>query len=121
MSLAIIFAAQFPAEVQRRGMDYFARGRVAISYADEYSVAADVQGSARYEVDLNLDEDVLDVFCSCSYFLDQGPCEHIWATLLVADRKGVLQPPPDSPTPSLVWAGTDEPELEFTPAPVRPR
>src|SRR6266852_6475958 len=85
---------QVAGDVQRRGRQYYARGAVEIQGGDDWSVRAQVQGSEQYQVSLKRERKRLKVFCSCPYYEDRDkPCKHIWATLLAAEARGLLNGP----------------------------
>ena len=57
-----------------------------------------VRGTAKYRVRLRIRGSKLHVSCTCPYFTPTGdPCKHIWATVLVADARSLLQSPPVLP------------------------
>jgi superfamily II DNA or RNA helicase len=68
---------------------YHLQGAVRITAADAAGIAAAVQGTRRYMVALGFDGDALEVSCTCPAF-GAGPCKHIWATILSAERSGLL-------------------------------
>ena len=40
----------------------------------------------------------LHISCTCPYFTPTGePCKHIWATVLLADARNLIQAPPARP------------------------
>src|SRR5216683_6156804 len=85
---------QVAGDVQRRGRQYYARGAVEIQDGDDWSVHALVQGSEQYQVSLTRERKRLKVFCSCPYYQDRvKPCKHIWATLLAAEARRLLNGP----------------------------
>ena len=81
-----------------RGEDYALAGRVRILQdAGERSgsLVATVRGTAHYDVLISrqarTDGLAIVVDCTCPHFVDHGAaCKHIWATLSVADRQGLL-------------------------------
>jgi hypothetical protein len=83
---------EFDPQVQSRGKRYFHEGRVHLGSADGEIVRAAVAGSSGdYEVVLDWSDacsGTVESSCTCPYFVDQGPCKHIWATLLAADARG---------------------------------
>jgi superfamily II DNA or RNA helicase len=95
ISLAKAVRAQFDSNVLARGEGYYRDGAVRIQSGDHSSVEADVKGSKRYSVALDLADNELVVYCDCPYFADAGPCKHIWAAILAADALGHVQPTND--------------------------
>ncbi|HYR88906.1 MAG TPA: SNF2-related protein [Terriglobia bacterium] len=72
-------------------MRYFRRGSVRLITGTDRSVAASVQGSARYSVFLDAEENSLKVRCSCPWYDDTAAvCKHIWATMMAAESAGYL-------------------------------
>jgi superfamily II DNA or RNA helicase len=94
MSLAKLVEPQFPAGLRERGEKYFYQGRVTIQHSGADFIEAVVRGSTRYDVDVLLEpaSSALEVFCSCPYAEEHGLCKHIWATLLMADERNLMQP-----------------------------
>src|SRR3954447_3379136 len=91
MSLLDLAADEFDSGVKQRGQEYFEDGAVRITHAADDRISARVQGTDRYNVKIRWDQDGrLDLRCTCPYFQDNGPCKHIWATLLQADEEELL-------------------------------
>jgi hypothetical protein len=92
MVLTSQVSRQVAGDVQRRGRQYYASGAVEVLDGDEWSVRALVQGTEQYQVRLTREEKRLKVWCTCPYYQDRlDPCKHIWATLLAAERRGLLR------------------------------
>lgn len=80
--------------VQERGRSYFFNGSVKYIEGSAWRVNAMVQGSSLYDVRIVFEDDFLDVQCSCPFFeRELETCKHIWATLLAAERQGLLKVP----------------------------
>ncbi len=77
--------AHFPVETQRRGEALAREGRVEILAHDGAQVTASVRAKgSRHEVEIDLrSQRVGGVSCSCAAFAATGPCEHVWAVLVV--------------------------------------
>jgi superfamily II DNA or RNA helicase len=90
MSLQAILSGWFDLGVRSRGAEVFRRGMVNLQEGSASQVRAQVHGSSLYEVDLTLRTQVLEVDCECPYFWENGPCKHLWATILACDRQGYL-------------------------------
>lgn len=61
-------------------------------------VVARVRGTSKYRVRVRLRGSKLLASCTCPYFNPQGePCKHLWATLLLAEARGLLHSPPVFP------------------------
>src|SRR5277367_3089608 len=98
MGIAQKISRSFTDAVRSRGQSYFAKGRVIVSAAVAGEVIAKVRGTAKYRVRLRIRGSKLHVSCTCPYFTPTGdPCKHIWATVLVADARNLLQAPPVRP------------------------
>jgi superfamily II DNA or RNA helicase len=90
MPLASKLAFYFRQKSVIMGRQLFVAGAVRIVHGDARQLKARVLGSRWYEVELKLDEGSLQVSCTCPYYQDQGPCKHLWAVLLEADRRTLL-------------------------------
>jgi superfamily II DNA or RNA helicase len=98
MGIAQKIAREFSDAVRSRGQSYFAKGRVAITTTSPGEVIARVRGTAKYRVRLRMRGSKLHVSCTCPYFSPIGdPCKHLWATILMADARGLLQATPARP------------------------
>ena len=88
----------FSDAVRSRGQSYFVKGRVAVIATRPGEVIAKVRGTTKYRVRLRMRGSKLLASCTCPYFSPQGePCKHLWATLLLAEAKGLLQSAPVFP------------------------
>src|SRR5436853_5348473 len=94
MSLTSKFSSEFDSAVRSRGHSYYKIGRVRITQGDNEGVVAIVRGSENYRVTLSIEGKSLVVFCTCSYF-DQDVCKHIWATLMAAEARRLLDAMPE--------------------------
>src|SRR5215470_10793969 len=90
MSLITQLSSDFSSAVRSRGADYFQEGRVKITKGSDWEVYARVRGSRIYKVDLEIEGNELIVHCDCQAF-DDGPCKHLWATILAVEGKGYLR------------------------------
>ena len=98
MGIAQKLARDFSDAVRSRGQSYFAKGRVAVTASVPGEVLAKVRGTAKYRVRLRMRGSKLHVSCSCPYYVPAGePCKHLWATILLADARNLLQAPPVRP------------------------
>ena len=110
MGIAQKVARNFSDAVRSRGQSYFVKGRVTLMTARAGEVVARVRGTSKYRVRVRLRGSKLLASCTCPYFNPQGePCKHLWATLLLAEARGLLQSPPvfpvhlvtESPSPNV--------------------
>ena len=91
-------ARNFSDAVRSRGQSYFVKGRVSVMAAKAGEVVAKVRGTSKYRVRLRMRGSKLLASCTCPYFSPQGePCKHLWATLLLAEARGLLQSAPVFP------------------------
>lgn len=90
MSLASKLAFQVDKQVQVRGHGIFRSGLVNVLQESKVSIMTLVQGEDLYSVGLLLIDSNLQVDCSCPGYRKYGPCKHIWATILEADRRGAI-------------------------------
>ncbi len=99
MGIAQKVSREFADGVRARGQSYFAKGRVAVTSAKAGEiVVAKVRGTEAYKVKLRVRGTRLHASCTCPYFGPEGePCKHLWATILAADAKGLLQAVPVRP------------------------
>jgi hypothetical protein len=89
-ALAPQLSKQFDAAIRTRGLSYFRRGAVRILRGSADSVTAQVRGSFGYSVVIQWEDGSLTLECSCPYFQSDGPCKHLWATVLAAQERGYL-------------------------------
>ncbi len=89
-SLARELSSSFAAAVRRRGVDYYEGDRVQIETGSEMRLAAVVRGTEDYTVELQRERDEIRASCTCPHF-DQEVCKHIWACILAADARRLLQ------------------------------
>ena len=98
MGIAQKVSRNFSDAVRSRGQSYFVKGRVSLMASRPGEVVARVRGTAKYRVRVRLRGSKLLASCTCPYFSPQGePCKHLWATLLLADSRNLLQAPPVFP------------------------
>ena len=90
MTLSSRLVFDFPPGVRKRGEGYFFQGKVQIRHGSDREVEARVVGSRLYDVGLDLTGGTLSAWCDCAYFDGEGPCKHLWATILAADADGHL-------------------------------
>ena len=79
-----------PFRVRDRGSDIFRGGSVKLRKATHDYVEATVRGTRDYAVFVTRESEDLLVSCDCPYFASDGPCKHVWATLLAAGSGGHL-------------------------------
>ena len=86
--------AHVSGRTRAKGFDYFRSGGVIDMSGGEWTAHAIVRGTRDYRVEL-LRESGTDRFtasCECPFYADRGEiCKHIWASLLEAEQRGLLQ------------------------------
>src|SRR6516164_3300574 len=98
MGIAQKVARNFSDAVRSRGQSYLVKGRVTLLAARAGEVVARVRGTSKYRVRLRMRGSKLLASCTCPYFSPEGePCKHLWATLLLADSRGLLRTAPGFP------------------------
>jgi superfamily II DNA or RNA helicase len=96
MGLAEAVRRDFRPGVRDRGSHYYMTGLVRIKSGSATQVDAVVHGSTAYDVSIELHDTTLNAWCDCPFFSSEGPCKHLWATILKADAEGYLASlPPD--------------------------
>ncbi|MCX6603170.1 MAG: SWIM zinc finger family protein, partial [Acidobacteria bacterium] len=91
MKLSTQVARAFATTVRARGNAYFLSGAVRLEEGSAVRVVTQVRGSRnRYEVEIDWEERDLSMYCECPYFASDGPCKHLWATVLYAESAGLL-------------------------------
>ena len=103
----------FDSKVRSRGIGYADDDSTFIrSYQAGGRISADVYGSDDYLVDVNVARQpgrwVVHAECTCPYVAEYGePCKHIYAVLVLADRRGYFDHAPSEVVVSLAdeWDG----------------
>ncbi|HEY6293576.1 MAG TPA: SNF2-related protein [Terriglobia bacterium] len=111
LNLSRRLAGDFDSACLHRGQTYFWQGRVHIERGAPSEVEARVIGSQAYKVTLACQSGgVISAWCDCPYFGSDGPCKHLWATILAAEKGGFLSDAPASPRSLMLDCGgyTDE-------------
>lgn len=87
----------FSSAVRSRGRQYVDDDLVQDLEVVDHTITSHVVGSDRYNVVAKFNGDGEAIFeCACAdYRYNQEPCKHIWATLIVADERGLLAGMPD--------------------------
>ena len=90
MSLASKLAFQVEKKTQWKGYQIFNSHGIRVLQTKPYTFQTMVTGNGSYEVDLLYEEGSLVVHCTCPAYDQYGPCKHIWAAILEADKQGAL-------------------------------
>ncbi len=76
----------FPSRILERGREYWRQGNVEELVWAGSSIQAVVLGSEEYDVELEIEDDiVVDLYCSCPYAEDGSACKHMAAVLFAAE------------------------------------
>lgn len=72
--------------IRERGYEYYLMDKVTITEQSEDHFEAEVSGSDRYEVSIELDHgEVVEMSCTCPFASDGKNCKHMAATLYVVE------------------------------------
>ena len=85
-SLTAALARDIPLYIRSRAEKYIRSGRAAVIEWADARIVFTVQGSDVYLVGLVREEDAIVVSCTCPYFVDRGPCKHVWAAAVLVDQ-----------------------------------
>ncbi|HXB73636.1 MAG TPA: DEAD/DEAH box helicase [Candidatus Acidoferrales bacterium] len=90
MPLSTRLGFQFDKRVQIKGASFSGKS-IKVTDSGPSFVYAEVRDTQLYSVRLVYQDGKLLVSCGCPYYLDFGQCKHLWAVVLEADRRAVLQ------------------------------
>jgi superfamily II DNA or RNA helicase len=90
MTLSQRLDPEFDVASQRKGRSLFLSRAVRLNEGSPRHFHAEVQGSRYYQVKIDFDGRLVALSCECPYFADYGPCKHLWAAVLEAERRGLL-------------------------------
>ena len=102
LTLAGACAGAFTERTRRKGRAHVERGEVAIEGATASTLLAFVRGERPKPFLVAVDSEEVEtrdrvrVECSCSYFRDGYPCEHIFSVLLAIDGSGLSMVQPSA-------------------------
>ena len=85
-SLTAALARDVPLYIRSRAEKYIRSGRAAVIEWTDARIAFRVQGTDLYLVALVREENAIVVNCTCPYFVDRGPCKHVWAAAVLIDQ-----------------------------------
>jgi superfamily II DNA or RNA helicase len=92
MKFAALLERHFRRETRRRGEGYYHGGWVRLHVDSRFELRAVVQGGAAYVTHLAHHEGELRMSCTCPQYAVEFACKHLWATILAADARRVLEP-----------------------------
>jgi hypothetical protein len=90
MTLSQRLDPEFDAASQRKGRSLFLTRAVRLNEGSPRHFHGEVQGTRYYEVKIDFDGRIISLSCECPYFAGDGPCKHLWASVLEAERRGLL-------------------------------
>jgi superfamily II DNA or RNA helicase len=87
----------FSSAVRSRGNQYVVDDLVQDVEVVDHTITSTVRGSNLYDIEVRFTADgETQYVCSCPFSnAHDEPCKHVWATLLVADERGLLHAMPD--------------------------
>lgn len=109
MILSQAVSHRFSPAVRDRGLEVYRGGRVTIVESSPFFLSAVVSGSSEYQVAIDWDWGTLNLSCDCPYASDHGECKHLWAVILRASEKRLMD---ISGIRRIVW-GPDYEDREF--------
>ena len=80
----------FETAIRSRGTDLFFWRKITILSGSSTEVTAHAEGTQIYFVRLARNGHAIHAYCECPYFDSDGPCKHLWATILAAESKNYL-------------------------------
>src|SRR5579863_7524621 len=90
MTLAAKLAFEFDKRVQFKGHGLARAGAIRVEESGPDHIHTVVHGGQNYQVNLDLVNETIEAYCDCPYFNEWGPCKHLWAAVLEADRVHAL-------------------------------
>jgi superfamily II DNA or RNA helicase len=90
MRLSDLLSSQVSNRTRTRGTEYFAAGAVTHIERRDGIIHATVRGEQKYEVWIEPVGSRLLASCTCPHFIDHFQiCKHIWAAVLLAEKRGI--------------------------------
>jgi hypothetical protein len=89
-TIAEKLAPFFDRETRNRGWDYVRGNRISLRQGSKYAVKGVALGTQEYRITIRLDGSDVHVYCACEAFRKLGPCKHLWAAAVEAERLGYL-------------------------------
>src|SRR4051812_28031619 len=86
MSISSHLARYFSPGVRQRGSGYFREGRVRLRHGSAGEFEGSVRGTEAYDVAIAVAGNELRLYCDCAFFATDGPCKHLWAAILAAEK-----------------------------------
>ncbi len=80
----------FDGDTRNNGWEYVRSQRIKIRQGSKFAVKAIALGTQEYRVTVRVDGGDVYFYCGCETFRKKGPCKHLWATAVDAERHGYL-------------------------------
>jgi len=92
MSIEKLLSRAFPAHIRLRGRAYAEGGLVRLAAVSENEAEFRISGASQYKVHIKFKPELKEVRldCDCPFAFGGDPCKHLWASVLVSDRKKIL-------------------------------
>lgn len=92
MTLAELLQNRFRADLRHRGAAYIEAERVSLVRVTPENVFGLVVDGVEYQTQLRYQESDIAFFCTCDQFAKSKACKHLWATVLLTDTEGHVNP-----------------------------
>lgn len=92
MTLAELLQNRFRADLRHRGAAYIEAERVSLTRVTPENVFGLVVDGVEHQTQLRYHESEIAFFCTCEQFAKSKACKHLWATVLLADVEGYVNP-----------------------------
>ena len=89
-TIAEKLAPFFDRDSRNRGWEYVRANRIAIRQGSKYAIKGVARGTQEYRFTIRLDGADVHLYCGCEAFRKYGPCKHLWAAAIEAERLGYL-------------------------------
>jgi superfamily II DNA or RNA helicase len=89
-TIAEKLAPFFDRDSRNRGWEYVRANRIAIRQGSKYAIKGVARGTQEYRFTIRLDGPDVHLYCGCEAFRKYGPCKHLWAAAIEAERLGYL-------------------------------
>jgi superfamily II DNA or RNA helicase len=111
MTLSERLDARFDPASQRKGQGLFLSRAVRLNEGSPRHFHGEVQGTRYYQVNIDFDGRTVLLGCECPYFVGTGPCKHLWAAILEAEKRGLLSEVVKAPSVEVEEDIDDDSEL----------
>jgi hypothetical protein len=89
-TIAEKLAPFFDRDSRNRGWEYVRANRIAIRQGSKHAIKGVARGTQEYRFTIRLDGADVHIYCGCEAFRKHGPCKHLWAAAIEAERLGYL-------------------------------